>query len=99
MRYVWEHSDWPNWHSNLEAISSLTHAVEIKPARLQGRMKAMGFDAGISSLDIFVKFEPFCGNANRVERPESRDERLPRRGAIRLRAMRLRRDREVASGG
>lgn len=45
MRDVWEHSDWPNWHSNLEAISSLTHAVEIKLARLQGRMEAMGFDA------------------------------------------------------
>jgi hypothetical protein len=43
-----------------------------------------------------VNFEPFCGNANRVERPESRDEGLPRRGAIHLRAARLRRDKELA---
>jgi hypothetical protein len=41
----------------------------------------MGLDAGLSSLDFFiVNFEPFCGNANRVERPESRDEHLLRRG-------------------
>ncbi len=30
---------------------------------------------------FFVKFEPFCGNTKPVERPESRVEHLPRRGA------------------
>ena len=32
----------------------------------------MGFDAGLSSLDLFiVNFEPFCGDIKPVERPES----------------------------
>ena len=57
-------------------------------------------DAGISSLDLFiVNFEPFCGDIKPVEHPESRVERLPRRGAILLRAMRLQRDKEVAGKG
>ncbi len=30
---------------------------------------------------ILVNFEPFCGNNKPLERPESRDEHLPRRGA------------------
>ena len=31
-------------------------------------------DAGLSSLDFFVKSEPFCGDIKPVERPESRVE-------------------------
>jgi hypothetical protein len=32
----------------------------------------MGLDAGLSSLDFFVvNFEPFCGDKNGVECPES----------------------------
>jgi hypothetical protein len=36
MRYVWEHSDWPNWHSNLEAISSLTHCSGVRVRLITG---------------------------------------------------------------
>jgi len=52
----------------------------------------MGLDAGLSSLDLFiVNFELFCADANSLECPES-SKNLLRRGVIRLRAARLRRD-------
>ena len=52
-----------------------------------------------------MNFEAFCGNDKPVEGRGSRVEgrgsskNLPRRGAILLRAMRLRRDKVVAGGG
>lgn len=43
---------------------------------------AGGLDAGLSWLDLFiVNFEPFCANSKPIERPESRVEHFPRRGA------------------
>jgi len=43
-RYTWEHSDWPKWHCDLQAVSAMAHAVELRLARLQGRMESLGFN-------------------------------------------------------
>jgi hypothetical protein len=40
----------------------------------RGKDLLMRPDAGLSSLDFFVKSEPFCGDIKPVERPESRVE-------------------------
>ncbi len=41
---------------------------------MAGKDLLMRPDAGLSSLDFFVNFEPFCGDSKPVERPESRVE-------------------------
>lgn len=41
--YIWERSNWPHWHDNLQELSKPLAEVQRKQSRLLGRMDALGF--------------------------------------------------------